>query len=82
MSTMASQITGGSVVCLTFIETQIKENIKAPRVAGLCEGNSTVTGEFPAQRASNVENASIWWGHHVTEIFEWNAYGEYRNSRH
>ena len=23
-----------------------------------------MTGEFPAQMASNVENASIWWHHH------------------
>ena len=29
------------------------------RVTGLCEGNSPVTGEFPTQRASNVENVSI-----------------------
>ena len=35
------------------------------RVIGLCEGNSPVTGEFPAQRASNAENVSIWWRHHV-----------------
>ena len=34
------------------------------RVIGLCEGNSTVTGEFPAQRASNAENFSFWWRHH------------------
>ena len=34
------------------------------RVTGLWEGNSPVTGEFPAQRASNVENVSIWWRHH------------------
>ena len=34
-------------------------------VTGLCEGNSPVAGEFPAQRASNAENASIWWRHHV-----------------
>ena len=34
------------------------------RVTGLCEGNSPVTGEFPAQRASNTENVSIWWHHH------------------
>ena len=27
-------------------------------------GNFTGTGEFPAQRASNAENASIWWRHH------------------
>ena len=24
-----------------------------------------MTGEFPAQRASNAENVSIWWRHHV-----------------
>ena len=35
------------------------------RVTGLCEGNSPVTGEFPAQRASNAENISIWWRHHA-----------------
>ena len=34
------------------------------RVIGLCEGNSQVTDEFPAQRASNAENISIWWRHH------------------
>ena len=28
---------------------------------GLCEENSPVTYEFLAQRASNVENVSIWW---------------------
>ena len=35
------------------------------RVTGLCEGNSPVTGEFSSQKASNVENVSIWWRHHV-----------------
>ena len=35
------------------------------RVTGCCAGNSPVTDEFPAQRASNVENVSIWWRHHV-----------------
>ena len=34
------------------------------RVTGLCEGNSQVTGEFPAQRASNAENVYIWWRRH------------------
>ena len=35
------------------------------RVTGVCAGNSPVTGEFPAQMASNAENVSIWWRHHV-----------------
>ena len=30
------------------------------RVTGLC----AVSGEFPAQMASNAENVSIWWRHH------------------
>ena len=34
------------------------------RVTSLCAGNSPVTGEFPAQKASNAENVSIWWRHH------------------
>ena len=34
------------------------------RVIGLCVGNSSVTGEFPAQRASNAGNVPIWWCRH------------------
>ena len=34
------------------------------RVTDLCVGNSPVTGEFPAQKASTAENASILWRHH------------------
>ena len=34
------------------------------RVTRLCAGNSPVTGEFPAQMASNPVNVSIWWRHH------------------
>ena len=35
------------------------------RVTGLCAENSPGAGEFPAQKASNAENVSIWWRHHV-----------------
>ena len=38
------------------------------RVTGLCEDNSPVTGEFPAQRASNAEDVSIWWRHHDLKV--------------
>ena len=38
------------------------------RVTGLCAGNSPVTGEFPAQKASNAEYVSIWWRHHGYSI--------------
>ena len=40
-------------------------------VTGLCEGNSPVTGEFPAQRASNAENVSIWWRHHALQFWSY-----------
>ena len=36
------------------------------RVTGLCAGNSPVTGEFPAQMASNAEKISSRWRHHAT----------------
>ena len=44
------------------------QKISKPRVTGLCEGNSPVTGEFPAQRASNAGNVSIWWRHHEVPV--------------
>ena len=42
-----------------------KRRSKKLGVAGLCVWNSPATGEFPAQMASNAENVSIWWRHHV-----------------
>ena len=64
MSAMAFQITGVSIVCSTVNSgwRRLKKTSKL-RVTGLCEGNSTVTGEFPVQRASNAENVSFWWRH-------------------
>ena len=41
------------------------------RVTGLSEGNSSVTGEFSAQMASDPENVSIWWRHHVMHKCWW-----------
>ena len=37
-------------------------------VTGLYVGNSPVTGDFPAQRASNAKNVSIWWRHYWNVI--------------
>ena len=37
------------------------------RVTGLCG-----TGEFSVQMASNAENVSIWWLHHVRSALAWN----------
>ena len=64
MTTIASQSPASRLFTRPFIQTQIKENIKAPRHWPLC-GEFTGTGAFPAQRASYAENVSIWWRHHV-----------------
>ena len=61
MSAMASLIT--NFLLNRFFWRRSKKTSKL-RVTGLCAGNSPVTGEFPAQRASNAENVSIWWRHH------------------
>ena len=65
MVAMASQITSLAIVYSTVYSAQIKETSKL-RVTSLCAGNSPMTGEFPAQMASNKENVSIWWRHHAT----------------
>ena len=45
------------------------------RVTGLCEGNSPVTCEFPAQRLSKTEKVFIWWRRHVMRrIQRWPVY--------
>ena len=64
MRAMASQITSLTVVYSIVYSgaDKKKKNIKAPRHWPLC-GEFTGTGEFPAQRASNAENVSIWWRH-------------------
>ena len=64
---MVSQIINLTIVYPTVYSAQIKVSIKAPR-HWLLWGYSPVTGEFPAQRASNAEKVSIWWRHHA---YDW-----------
>ena len=66
MSAMAYQITSHTIVYSTVYSGTDKKNIKAPRHWPLW-GDST--GEFPAQRASNAKNVSIWWRHHGNPKF-------------
>ena len=56
MSAMGSQITS-----LTIVYSTVYSGADQRKRAG----NSPVTGEFTAKRASYVENISIWWRHHV-----------------
>ena len=60
----------GCLLNRLLIQTHIKENNKAPRHWPLC---GEFTGEFLPQRASNAENVSIWWRHHVI-FFLWGPF--------
>ena len=66
MGSMASQITSLSIVYSTVYSRCRSKKISKLCVTGLCWGNSPVTGQLPREMASNVENISIWWRHHVT----------------
>ena len=48
-----------------LVQAQIKENIKAPRHWPLWGGFTGDRRISHTQRASNAENVSIWWRHHV-----------------
>ena len=69
MSAMASQITmitSLTTVCSTVYSRRRSKKTSKLLVTGLCAGNSLVTGESPAQRASNGENVSSWWRHQAS----------------
>ena len=67
MRAMASQINSLTIVYSTVYSGADQRTSKLC-VAGLCVGNSSVAGEFPAQMASNAENVSIWWRHHARSL--------------
>ena len=67
MSTMASQITSLMIAYSTIHSRCRSKETSKLGITGLCEGNSPVTSEFPTQRASKAENASIWWHHPVVQ---------------
>ena len=56
---MASHITQPHDFLLNRLFKRKSKKTSKLRITGLCEGNSPVTGEFPAQRTSNTEHVSI-----------------------
>ena len=75
MSQMASRITSLMIVYSSvYSGTYQSDHQSSASLAFVGEftgdrwilrGNSPVTGEFSAQRASNAGNVSIWWRHHM-----------------
>ena len=77
MSAMASQITSLTIVYSTIYSRSRSKKPSKLRVTGLCEGNSPVTGEFPAKKARTAEH--VWWRHNVQCVF--NNYIKHRVTR-
>ena len=50
--------------CLLIRLFRLRSKTSMLRATGLSVGNSPVTDDFPAQKASNAEKVSIWWRHH------------------
>ena len=70
MSTIASQITSIAIVCATVYSGADQRKHQSSAALAFVRGihRSPVTGEFPAPRASNAENVSIWWRHHDAHL--------------
>ena len=64
MSTMASQITGLSIVYSTVCSGADQRKHQSSASLTFVRGEFTGDRWFPAQRASNAEDVSIWWRHH------------------
>ena len=68
MGAIASQITSLTVVYSTVYSDVDQRKHQRSASLAFVGGNSPGTGKFPAQMASNAENVSIWWRHHVEWI--------------
>ena len=77
MSEVASQITSLTIVYSTVYSGADQRKHQSSTSLAFVRGihrrwpvntHSPVTGEYPAQMASNAENVSIWWRHHVIII--------------
>ena len=62
MGTVASQIISLTIVYSTVYSGADQRKHQSFASLAFVRG---ITGEFPAQMASNEENVSIWWRHHV-----------------
>ena len=60
MGAIASPIASLTIVYLTVYSGADQRKHQSSAWLAFVRGNSPVTGEFPAQMASNAENVSIW----------------------
>ena len=72
MGSMASQITSLTIVYSTVYSDADQRKHQSSASLAFVPGEFPApgTGEFPTQMASNTDNVSIWWRHHVISIPE------------
>ena len=66
MGAMASRITSLTIVYPTIYSGAYQMKHQDLASLTFVRGIHQSPGEFPAQMASNAENVSIWWRHHVS----------------
>ena len=76
MDSIASQITSLTIVYSAVYSGADRRKHQSSALLAFVWGNSPGTGEFPAQMASNAENVSIWWCHHVI-IWIYGSFAEF-----
>ena len=67
MGAIASQITSLTIVYSTVYSDADQRKHQSSASLAFVRGIHRA-GEFPAQMASNAENVSIWWRHHVVAV--------------
>ena len=69
MGAIASQITSLTIVYSTVYSGADQSKHQSSTSLALCAGNSSGTGEFPAQMASKAGNVSFRWRHHDSVLY-------------
>ena len=64
MSAMESQITSLMIVYSSFYSGADQRKHQSSASLAFV-GESPMIGEFPAQKAIEAENVSVWWRHHA-----------------
>ena len=71
LNVMVSQITSVTIVYSIVYSDADQRKLQSYASLAFVRGiHRQITGEFTEQRASNMENASIWWHHHYFDPAE------------
>ena len=81
MGAIASQITSLTICLSTVYSNTDQRKHQSSASLAFVRGVHRRPGEFPAQMASNAEDVSIWWRHHVIAPHS-TQYHKHRHCKH